>query len=199
MSLMPKIICILRNPVDRAYSNYLHLFRDGREPLNSFENAIASEDQRIKDNWSPSWHYVHAGFYYKLLQRYFEYFPEKQIKVFLYEDYISDPQNILSQLFDFLDVDSSFQPDMSTRYNASGIPKNLLLNSLLSKRNPIRNLVKDLVPKKISDKVVKVRNANLDKPPTLPLQVRQKLQQGYRSDIIQLQDLIQTDLSRWLK
>lgn len=193
-----KIICILRNPVDRAYSNYLHLFRDGREPLNSFEDAIASEDQRIKDNWSPSWHYAHAGFYYDLLQRYFEYFSEKQIKVFLYEDYISDPQNILSQLFDFLEVDSSFQPDMSTRYNASGIPKNPLLHSLLSKRNPIRNLVKNLVPKAISDKVVKVRNANLDKPPTLSPQVRKQLQKRYRPDIIQLQNLIQTDLSRWL-
>lgn len=193
-----KVICILRNPVDRAYSNYLHLFRDGREPLKSFEEAIAAEEQRIADNWSPSWHYAHAGFYYELLQRYFEYFHPKQIKVFLYENYISDPQNVVKELFDFLGVDSSFQPDMSTRYNASGIPKNPLVHSLLSKRNPIRNIVKDLVPKSISDKVVKFRNSNLDKPPSLSLETRKRLQSRYQPDIIKLQDLIKTDLSGWL-
>lgn len=193
-----KIVCILRNPVDRAYSNYLHLFRDGREPLKSFEEAIAAEDHRIKNNWSPSWHYAHAGLYYELLQRYFEYFHPKQIQVFLYEDYISDPQKVLEKLFNFLGVDSSFKPDMSTRYNASGIPKNPLVHSLLSKRNPIRNIVKDLVPKSISDKVVKLRNSNLDKPPALSLETRKRLQTEFRTDIINLQDLIKTDLSGWL-
>ena len=87
---------------------------------------------------------------------------------------------------------------MSTRYNASGIPKNPLLHSLLSKRNPIRNVVKDLVPKSISDKIVKLRNANLDKPPALSPSLRKQLQEGYRADIHQLQDLLDIDLCRWL-
>ena len=194
-----KIVAILRNPVDRAYSNYLHLFRDGREPLKSFQEAINAETQRMQDNWSPSWHYAHAGLYHSLLKRYFERFDRDQIKIFLYEDYISKPTEVLSKLFHFLGVDPSFEPDMSTRYNASGIPKNPVLHTLLSKRNPIRNVLKDLVPKALSQQFVKLRNSNLDKPPELEMEIRKQLVQYYQDDILKLQDLAQVDVSRWLE
>ena len=52
-----KIIAILRQPVERAYSNYLHVQKSGREIIHDFEEAFNAEKIRIKENWSPLYHY----------------------------------------------------------------------------------------------------------------------------------------------
>src|ERR687883_42510 len=59
-----KLIAVLRNPVDRAYSNFLHCIRVNREPLPSFAGALQAEEGRIRNNWGPLWHYKQKGFYY---------------------------------------------------------------------------------------------------------------------------------------
>ncbi|EPZ44556.1 hypothetical protein N007_10785 [Alicyclobacillus acidoterrestris ATCC 49025] len=51
-----KLIVILRDPVERAHSAYLHLRRDEREPLANFADAIAAEEERIAKHWAPMWH-----------------------------------------------------------------------------------------------------------------------------------------------
>lgn len=194
-----KVIAILRNPVDRAYSNYLHLLRDGRETLTSFEDAIDAEESRIQSNWSPSWHYANAGLYCQLLARYYERFDREKIKIFLYEDYLSNSSRVLSSIFEFLDVDSTFVPNSSTRYNASGIPKNPLVHKLLSNQNPIRNFVRDILPSSFTKSIATLRDKNLDKPPALSSITRDRLMAYYREDILKLQDLTDIDLSRWMK
>ena len=59
-----KIIGILRNPADRAFSSFTHLVRDGREPIKSFAAALGRETERIAADWEPLWHYKELGFYY---------------------------------------------------------------------------------------------------------------------------------------
>ena len=65
-----KLIAILRNPVDRAYSAYTMLLRDGRETIGDFAHALAAEEDRTRRNWEPIWHYVKMGFYTSQLKRY---------------------------------------------------------------------------------------------------------------------------------
>lgn len=194
-----KIIAILRNPVDRAYSNYLHLLRDGRESLQSFEDAIQAENERIQSHWSPSWHYAHAGLYYELLKRYYEKFDRDQIHIFLYESYVSNPVNIVNPIYDILDVDRNFLPDFSVKYNSSGIPKNQALHRFLSSKNSIRNWAKNSLPEVVVKKITSFRDGNLDKPPPMSPTTRTNLMSYFRDDILKLQDLIQLDLSEWLQ
>ncbi|BFM39464.1 sulfotransferase [Synechocystis sp. LKSZ1] len=188
-----RLIIILRNPVDRAYANFLHLVRDDREPLD-FTSAIAAESERINKHWEWFWHYLQQGYYGPQLQRYYELFPANQMKVYLYEDLVKRADWLLRDIFDFLQVDPDFQPDMSVRPNKSGMPKNRFLHQLLTKPNPIKSLLKPLFPAQLRQKI---QHRNLETP-KLTAEMRQQLINSYRVDILACQDLLQRDLSAWL-
>ncbi|PSR19089.1 sulfotransferase [filamentous cyanobacterium CCP3] len=194
-----KLIAILRNPVDRAYSNFLHLRRDGREPLTSFADALKAEETRIKNYWSPSWHYQKSGFYFDLLSRYYERFNKDQIKVCLYEDYVKQPIKTTQEILDFIGVDASFIPDISGKYNVSGMPRNRLIHDFISRKSVAKTVFKPLLPKFAVKGLISIRDSNLEKPNPLDADLRKKLVELYLDDITKLQDLIQRDLSDWMK
>lgn len=191
-----KLIAILRDPAERAYSNFLHAVRSGREPLDDFEQALNEEEARINDNWGPVWHYRRKGFYYVQLKRYFEAFDRNQINVYLYEDLEADPVRLSQRIFDFLDVDYAFVPDFLERQNVSGVPRNRVLRSVLTKASAATPVVKDYVPRRLRRYI---GNKMLTKPPRLSPETRQRLIEVYRDDILKLQRLIQRDLTSWLK
>lgn len=192
-----KLIAILRDPSERAFSSYMHLVRDGYETL-SFDEAIEAEATRIQENWQPLWFYKERGFYGKQLQRYFSIFKPEQIKIYLYEDLAADSKAIFHDITRFLEVDATFTPDF-TRKNVSGIPKNTLLQNLLTKKNPIKSVFKPLLPKPLRQSVLQsLAKQNLGAKPILSQETRQKLIAIYREDILKLQDLIERDLSQWL-
>jgi hypothetical protein len=193
-----KLIAILRNPVDRAYSNYLRCVRNDQEPITDFAEALRQEPIRIQNNWSPKWFYKSKGFYYEQLKRYFEVFDKNQIQIYLYEDLCDSPSNLMQNLFEFLDVDSTFVPNISEKKNVSYIPKNRLLQKFLKKTNIIKSIVKPLLSEKLRHRAVtNLKIWNQSKPLLLP-DIRKQLTQEYREDILKLQDLLQKDLSHWL-
>jgi hypothetical protein len=157
-----KLIVILRNPIDRAYSAFLHLVRDGRETTTDFHEALRQEEARIHAGWEHIWHYKHMGLYYEQLRRYYDLFDHSQIKVYLYRDFRTQAVGVLQELFGFLGVDDTFMPDTSVRHNATvSMPSH--------------------------------------QKPRVPLEVRLELRDIFRDDILRLQDLIDRDLSHWLK
>jgi len=81
-----KILAILRNPIDRAYSAYTHALRDWIETAETFEEALEKEPERIGAGWGMLWHYANAGYYYEQLSRYYKVFDPDQIRVFLHDD-----------------------------------------------------------------------------------------------------------------
>ncbi len=117
-----KLIAILRDPAERAYSAFLHLIRDGRETTADFAEGLRLEDSRVADRWEHIWHYRRMGLYHDQLRRYFDRFDRDQIRVHTYQDFRSRPAAILADLFRFIGVDDSFAPDMSIRYNAAAVP-----------------------------------------------------------------------------
>jgi len=194
-----KLIAILRNPAERAYSSFTGLLRDGREPLPDFAEALRQEKTRISNNWSFFWHYKQRGFYYVQLKRYFDLFNREQIKIYLYEDFRDNPLGILKDIFRFLDVDDNFVPDLSLRYNVSGTPRNRKLHIFLAGPNSMKSILERLVPEKLRSRIrLALIDRNLIKK-QLPPDVRRELIRGYREDILKLQDLIGRDLSKWLK
>ena len=119
-----RLIAILRNPVDRAFSAFLHLVRDGRETTRDFAEALRLEPERIAAHWEHIWHYVGMGRYAEQLERYYAMFPREQIKVIVYRDFRTDPVGVMRDIYRFLDVDDAFQADQTTRHN-SGLPPEL--------------------------------------------------------------------------
>jgi hypothetical protein len=193
-----KLIVILRHPVERAYSAFLMMIRDGREPYDSFAQALQEEDSRIRNKWEHIWHYKSMGFYYNQLVRYFEIFDREQISIYLYEDLKKNPIGLLRDVFRFIGVDETFMPDMTSRPNISGLPRSTLLFSLLNRRNPIKTAVRPFLPHGLRKRILTyVDERNLIKPP-LPTEVWKHLIEEYRQDIVNLQNLIQRDLSDWV-
>ncbi len=110
-----KLIAILRDPADRAYSNYWHTVKNGLETL-SFDEAIQAEEgrnARIEDPFLREvqpYAYLERGFYYEQLSAYLEYFSREQLLVLLLDDLAHRPTQVLHETFSFLGVDAAFVP-----------------------------------------------------------------------------------------
>ncbi len=193
-----KLVAILRNPVERAFSSFTHLLREGYETL-SFEEALQEEENRIQKKWAPLWHYKQKGYYYEQLKRYYDIFDRQQIKVYLYEDLRNNSIELIQNIYSFVGVDDTFVPDLSKK-NVSGTPKSRLVHDLFTKDNPLKSLLKPLFPKQLRRNIADTAiSQNLGSKPRLAPETRDRLRQLYREDILQLQDLIERDLSAWLK
>jgi hypothetical protein len=195
-----KIVMILRDPVDRAFSAYCYQQRCGFDLGISFENALVLEEQRVRDHWRPVWHYQHLGLYADQVERYLKLFPKQQVRVWLYDQLRADSVGLAQSVYDFLGVDAAFVPDTSVKLNVSGQPKNRWLQNLLSQDNGLKSLAKIILPKRFGTKLSRqVRQQNLGAKPTLDPATRARLLERYRPDILRLQALIHQDLSAWLR
>ena len=195
-----KIIIILRNPIERAFSAYMYFINCNREYL-SFEEALKEEERRRNNNWELFWYYKDLGFYYHQVKAYLDNFD--QVKIYLYDDLRKDPLGLIKDMYGFLGVDTSFIPDISIRYNVSGTPKNKFIYKFLKEPNILKTIVKPaakfLIPKDRRREVIeKIKMKNLQKPQMKP-ETREYLKNLYREDILKLQDLIKRDLSSWLE
>ena len=123
-----KLIALLRNPADRAYSQYQMWVRAGKEPL-SFDDAIAAEPKRLDgaevrlladtDHSDPVHRrhsYLSRGVYVDQLARWTTHFPREQMLILKTEDLFTDTQRIIGQVFDFLGLPPA-ELDLSERYN----------------------------------------------------------------------------------
>lgn len=190
-----KIVIILRSPIERAFSGYMHFKRDNREKF-SFEEGMKMEKERLSENWIWAWQYKNSGLYYSQVKAYFQNF--QNLKVVVFEDLKNDTHKILKDLCSFFEIDQDFDFDIKYKYNVSGDPKNKILFKLETSRGLI-NFVKKVVPPQM---VKYVRN-NLTgekqmKKIEMKEETRKKLQVFFKEDILRLQDLIQQDLSHWL-
>lgn len=194
-----KLIAILRNPIERAYSSYLHTVRDNLEPLSDFNQAIQDEENRMRNNWWWGFFYVHPGFYFEQVNRYFQRFKRDQIRIYLYEDFNQNPVEIIQDIFRFLQIKEDFVPDISAKYNATGIPINKFLYRTVTQNNLTSMFLKLLLPNSWYESTINtIKNRSLVKP-EIDLEIKNKLREVYREDVLKLQDLIQQDLSKWLK
>lgn len=99
-----KIIALLRDPVDRAYSNWNHLRSDGLERVPSFLDALAAEDERVARGWAPFWHYRRLGRYAEQLRSLFDHYPREQVLLLRYRELVDDPAGTMSRVDAFLGV-----------------------------------------------------------------------------------------------
>lgn len=195
-----KLIAILRNPVDRAYSAFTMLIRDGRETTLDFSRALAEEDERVRANWEPIWHYRRMGLYYTQLKRYFDTFDAAQIYVVLYDEFSARPLDVMQELFRFLEVDDQFEPDVSARLNVSLVPRNPAYHWLIARQNPLKAAFKAVLPPDLRQRAkARLLAPNLTKPAPLAPEVRRQLIDIFRPEILRLQDLLGRDLSPWLR
>lgn len=123
-----KIIIILRNPIDRAFSNYVHIIANWYENR-TFEEILALEEERYKDNWFFLFFPRLVWLYYKQVKHYLDNF--KNVKVYLYDDFKKDNFSIVRDIYKFLWVDHNFTPKISRKRVSIWLPKDILLSQFL--------------------------------------------------------------------
>jgi hypothetical protein len=177
------------------------LLRDGREPASDFSQALNAEEERIRQNWQHLWHYKRMGFYCSQLRRYFDLFRADQFAIFTYDEFSTEPLGVMKQIFRFLGVGDAFVPDTSHSFNVSGVPRSKTLHNLLMQTNIAKRSLKPFIPSTIRERVQNAiyRLNIVPEKVEIAEETRRSLQNAYREDIIQLERLIDRDLSDWLK
>jgi hypothetical protein len=192
-----KLIAVLRNPVDRAFSSYLHVIRHGREKL-SFEEGLLAEEDRIAQGWEPIWHYQRVGLYAEQVERFLDLFGREQTRFYLYDDFQRDPYGLLTEIYKFLDVDPGFVADTSVKPNVTGVPKSKWLGRLVFQPNSLKTVARICLPRKTRYELSQKLGQRLLFKPSLDEATHARLSLTFRSDILDLQKLIGRDLSAWV-
>lgn len=192
-----KMVAILRDPIERAFSGYIMHRMQGREHI-SFEEAIRDEPRRIRENWL--WgRYTDVSLYAEQLERFYRTFDRSQLRVYLYENFKANPAEIMEDMYRFLSVDDSFRPRTDIQHNVSGLPRNKVLDTLIGQR-PNRYWLSKLrpyLPEAVFRARDRLRQRNLAKPQLTP-DIRARLIPLFRDDIRRLEEMLETDLSHWL-
>lgn len=191
-----RMIAVLRQPVDRAYSNYLHAMRNGREDAPSFEEALEHESQRIRDGWGPLWHYLAKGRYAEQIERYHARFDPEQLLILLYEDLQREPVVSVQRVFHHVGVDDTYVPDVAEVHNASRVPRGAVARTLARSYAALPGGLRErLLPPRLRHAV---RDRVLARPERLDPAVRVHLTEAhFGDDLVRLEALLQRDLSAW--
>lgn len=191
-----KIIIMLRNPAERAFSQYKLYVRDVTESLD-FEEAIKADVIERRREIHTGYDYVGFGMYYTQVKAFLEHF--SNVKVFIYEDFRNNNMKVIKEIFRFLNVDDAFTPKIVLRYNVAGRVKSRWLHGFVFfKKSFIKDFLKPFIPydleMKIRHKIIEINAHQWEMNPD----TKEELLSAYKDDIHKLQDLLNKDLSIWI-
>ena len=197
-----KFIVILRNPVDRAYSHYLHSKRDYHES-EKFERSLELEVSRLSKYKNQSDYlsylrhsYFHQGLYAQMLERYLQYFNLDNFLFIHFEDqFLKERDLTIKNILDFLEIDNSVLLNTDIRSNPSSKEKSKILKKLMNKRGYWREVIKCMVPSVQLRQIIRNRIQRINitefKAQQLSEEVKLKLLEKYfRKDISHFEKLI---------
>ena len=125
-----RLLVVVRDPIDRAYSNWMHLWVDGLEPIDDFVAAWDAEDERVAAGWAPFWHYRRLGRYGEQLADLFDRVDRERVLVLRYRQLVSQPTETLNRVARFLgiaeDQIGTVPPDNSRPFVRPGLKTSVL-------------------------------------------------------------------------
>jgi hypothetical protein len=191
-----RVVIILRNPVDRAYSHFLHLTRDGREPCADFEKALEAEDKRRREHWFWDYLYTRMGFYSEQIRRFLKHFPERQVRIFLFEDLLR-PHELLDEIMRFVGVDRGFRFDISRKFNVSSASPAGVLGRFVRRPNWAKSALRKVLPDRVRWSLMQ-RLEHWNQPiEPMSVKCRERLIMTFHDEIESLGSSIGRDLSSW--
>lgn len=196
-----KIIIMLRNPVERAYSGYQHVKRYNiKEDISEFRDAWDISEERFFSNpdMTPASRYKELGMYYKQVKSYLKNF---NVHIIIYEDYKLDIQNEMNKVFDFLDI-NRMVINFDRRHMVGGWQwENQKLKFLMISKNPLKSFLKVIIPFKRVRKIIRKKIQDNNTVDVLPISMEDEkmLKHFYKDDVRQLSKLLDRDLNYWTK
>lgn len=194
-----KLVVLLRDPVERAYSAHQYMRARGLEPVEDFLDAVALEDERREAGWHHIWHYTAMSRYAGSLATLQAALPAEQLGVWFYDDLNTDYEGTLDSVLAFLGVPLDSQRSITApRVNISGRPRFRTVNAALqwaTANAAVRTTVKRTTTYHFRERVRRAVIRGSDLPPG----VREELAPLFAEDLQRLQaQLPGSDLPAWL-
>ena len=202
-----KFVVLLRNPVDRAYSHYLHSLRDKHEHL-SFEESLHHENNRIekfiKDQDYLSYlrnSYYHQGLYGNMIERYLQYFSLENFYFIHFEnEFIINRDKTIDSLLKFLGLEKEKNLNINLKSNPASKEKSKFLKNLMKQKGWWRKVLKFTIPsvqlRQIIRNKIQIANIKEYKTEELPEKLKSKLYNTYfKEDIIKFEKLTNKKLN----
>ena len=167
-----KILVVLRNPIERAFSHYWH--EKKKRTINWNFSDVLTNNVDIFDSW------VATGFYSHHIEALWQLFSADRVKIAVYDDLVADPKDYVQDIFSFLEVDASFEPTVLREKLNVG-----------ARRPPYKQQILHLLRGK-------PRRSPTEYIHGINLNVRRELKQIYKPEIGKLQRLTNRDFSHWL-
>ena len=193
-----KIIIMLRNPVDRAFSAYTHVSRSLKEPL-SFEEALEVEENRLENDitLTPMVMYKDMGLYHNMVSAYIENF--KNVHVVMHEDFLQNTKAVVKLTLAFLGILRSVELDTDSKYNVGGKSWRFsFLKQFFMKDNVIKKELRVIFPKTLRKRFrVFLEYFLKEKVKPINPETKKKLISFFRNDLEKLEKLLNIDLKNW--
>jgi hypothetical protein len=196
-----RLIIVLRDPIERAHSNWTHLWSAGLDPIADFVQACDREATRAAAGWAEFWRYVDLGTYGKQLEHLYSLFPREHVLVFRYRSLITDPAHSLDQVCTFLGVQASVLTELP-RENVTAHPHPSRKYQAVATARRASAAISALLPGHLgaglNDRLEHMLQQ--DAAPRRPLtwEQRQALIPAFEADIRLLESVTGEDFSDWL-
>jgi hypothetical protein len=183
-----KLVLVLRNPVDRAWSYYAQKIRNGMY-RGSFEDFLGQS----------KWAVIDQGQYSRYLRRYLEHFEQHQILVLVFERALADVEGTKQALASFLGIsDSGFAREVQEPVNSSYMPRARRLYGLAFRASKVfRHYDLDWVVNLAKRMGVREAFGAIGKVPPMREETRSRLEELFLADILELENLLQVTLDPW--
>jgi hypothetical protein len=186
-----KILMMLRNPVERAFSQYAHMLSFAEKPV-SFADHMDAALRSTSTKMSELYPFLRFGFYAGQIERYFALFGRARVHIHFYEDFCGAPLEVMQAIFRFLGVDAAFMTDLGHRHMEARVPRSFWLKNALKKAG-MWDLARSAAPEVLRRAAFRKRNAV-----RMTADDRARLADYYREDVGQLSVMLGRDLSGWL-
>lgn len=202
------IIIMLRNPVDLIYSWHSQLVFWGDEDIPKFENALNAEALRKRGLNFPKKHDhpIECLFYRDIprfteqIKRYFHVFGREKVHIILFDDFKKKTSNTYKSVLRFLDVDDDFEVQFKIVNSNKSIRNKSWQDFLRVPPSMIRKIGKIFIPSSVYRSIraeLLHKNIKYETRPPMPPSLRKKLQADFASEIEQLSNLLNQDLTHW--
>jgi hypothetical protein len=195
-----KVIVVVRDPVDRAYSNWAHLRADGLEPVADFLAAVRLEEQRIAAGWAPFWHYRALGRYGEQLRDLYRHVPRQQVFLLRYRQLVDAPAQTLDRVSEFLGVPAGIAHTVAAE-NVKPFVADTRRHRLLAGMARAGAVVGACAPpqlwRQVSRPLLAALHAGRAPRPPLPVEARREVLAPLLPDVALLEELTGQSFADW--